>query len=282
MNVASIPLTSLEPATQAAAAASPTMGAALAALGLSLAPLVQAVLFRLQPSRRVFFARWGFSHVLGAVLAASVTYLIGEALLPESAPFDGPLRALLLPQLALLGAIGVAVWSTRLKQPEGWRALGFPKSTRGDRSGEGGRSALLALGALAGSLPLIVGLSLLWPALLEALGASSGGGAISTWPELTGGALIAAYVLAIAVAPLLEEIFFRGFLQPLFVQNFSEVGGVLLVALLFASIHGAGPFLPLFAVGLVLGAIKLKTQRVWPCALAHGAYNAVVLALAAA
>lgn len=281
MNVASIFLALPESATQAATAP-PVMGAALAALGLALAPLVQAVLFRLQPRRRVFFARWGFSHVLGAVLAASVTYLLGEALLPESAPFDGPLRALLLPQLALLGALGVALGSARLKQPEGWRALGFPQSTRGDQSGENGRSALLALGALAGSLPLIVGLSLLWPSALEVLGAESGSGAISSWPELTGSALVTAYVLAIVVAPLLEETFFRGFLQPLFVQNFSEVGGVLLVALLFASIHGAGPFLPLFAVGLMLGAIKLKTQRVWPCALAHAVYNALVLGLAAA
>jgi membrane protease YdiL (CAAX protease family) len=258
------------------------MGAALAALGLSLAPLVQALLFRLQPRRRVFFARWGFSHVLGAVLAASVTYLVGEALLPASAPFDGPLRDLILPQFALLGALGVAVWAARVKQPESWRALGFPRSTRGEDAGERGRSALLSLGALAGSLPLIVGLSLLWPAVLELLGAGGDAGAIADWPELGGGALVAAYVLALAVAPLLEETFFRGFLQPLFVQNFSEVGGVLLVALLFASVHGVGPFLPLFAVGLVLGAIKLKTQRVWPCILAHAAYNAVVLGISAA
>lgn len=270
------------PAVSMPEMSTPVVGVALIALGFAVAPLAQAVMFRLQPSRRVFFARWGFSHMLAAALAAAVAFFIGEAVVPVSAPFDGPLRPMLLSQMAFAGALIAAVFATRSKQPEGWRALGFPSKTRGDRSNEFGRSAFLALVALAGAIPTITGLSLVWPVLLDALGATAEAGAIGAWPEFSGGGLILAYALALVVAPTLEEVFYRGFLQPLFIQNFSEVGGILVVALLFAAVHGVGPFLPLLGVGVMLGVIKLRTQRIVPCILAHAAYNGLVLALHAA
>ncbi|MEO0651524.1 MAG: hypothetical protein AAFZ65_12690, partial [Planctomycetota bacterium] len=38
------------------------LGSALMASGAALIPLGGALLQRVQPGRRVFFARWGFSH----------------------------------------------------------------------------------------------------------------------------------------------------------------------------------------------------------------------------
>jgi membrane protease YdiL (CAAX protease family) len=85
------------------------------------------------------------------------------------------------------------------------------------------------------------------------------------------------FVLAVVVAPLLEEILFRGFLQPLLVQNLSDKAGVALASALFALLHGAGAFLPVFCLSLLLGGLMLRTQRIAAPWLVHALHNGLVL-----
>ncbi len=91
-----------------------------------------------------------------------------------------------------------------------------------------------------------------------------------------------AYVMAIfgiTLAPLLEEMFFRGLLYPLFRRSFGMVAGVLLTAAAFAAIHGAqlgyawGPVLSIFVVGVVFTVVRVRTNSVASSFLMHCGYN---------
>jgi hypothetical protein len=86
--------------------------------------------------------------------------------------------------------------------------------------------------------------------------------------------------LAIAVAPFMEELFFRGFLYPVLARRLGVMSGVVLTALPFALIHQPeykawGPVLIIFLVGLVLTAVRAKTKSVGASFIVHAIYNGV-------
>jgi hypothetical protein len=91
-----------------------------------------------------------------------------------------------------------------------------------------------------------------------------------------------AYIMAIfgvTLAPLLEEIFFRGLLYPILRKYFALVGGVLLTAAAFAAIHGAqlgyawAPVLSIFVVGVVFTVVRVNRNSVAASFLMHCGYN---------
>lgn len=94
-------------------------------------------------------------------------------------------------------------------------------------------------------------------------------------------------VIAVTVAPLFEELFFRGFLQPMLSRTFGIASGILLTAILFATPHGpeyswAWQYIAaIFLVGVVLGVVRARTNSIIPTTIIHGCYNgAFVIALA--
>ena len=68
-------------------------------------------------------------------------------------------------------------------------------------------------------------------------------------------------------------------LQPLFVQNFREGGGIFLTSLAFAALHGAAAFLPVLALSLLLGVIYLRTRSLVAVGVVHAMHNSLVLTL---
>jgi membrane protease YdiL (CAAX protease family) len=94
-----------------------------------------------------------------------------------------------------------------------------------------------------------------------------------------------AYILSIfgvTFAPLLEELFFRGFLYPVLARRLGMAVAVFLTALGFAAIHGAqlmyswGPVLVIFTVGLALTIVRARTKSVAASLLIHIAYNGTI------
>jgi uncharacterized protein len=89
-------------------------------------------------------------------------------------------------------------------------------------------------------------------------------------------------ILSITLAPLMEELFFRGFLYPVLARSLGLPLAVLLTALGFAALHGAqlmfswGPVLVIFLVGLVLTIVRAKTNSVAAGVLIHMAYNGTI------
>jgi uncharacterized protein len=86
--------------------------------------------------------------------------------------------------------------------------------------------------------------------------------------------------LAIAFAPFMEELFFRGFLYPVLARRLGLWAGVLLTALPFALIHEPeykawGPVLIIFLVGVVLTLVRAKMKSVGASFIVHAIYNGV-------
>jgi hypothetical protein len=83
-------------------------------------------------------------------------------------------------------------------------------------------------------------------------------------------------------APLLEELFFRGMLQPLLSRR-NVALGLVGTAALFGLAHGFEmPLrtLPAFLQGLVLGGVTLLTGRLRGAVVVHAVNNALVLSAA--
>lgn len=253
------------------AAASALVGLVLVLVGLALVPFCASLARRLDPGRRVFFARWGFSHLALVTLVFLSAQVLVAAVwpLPEG---GGDGLGLLLRAMLALGPVALAALAVaRRTEPRPLRAIGL------ERRG-------LARGALCGAacylvlLPGLVGLALAWPYALELLGRSfRTQDVLQRILTLEGPSLALALVLAVGVLPFLEELLFRGFVQPLLVQNLRETGGVVVTSLLFAGLHGASAAGPVFGLSLLLGALMLRSRSLWAPWSAHALHNGLVL-----
>jgi membrane protease YdiL (CAAX protease family) len=89
-------------------------------------------------------------------------------------------------------------------------------------------------------------------------------------------------ILSVTLAPLMEELFFRGFLYPVLARRLGLSTAVSVTALGFALLHGAqlmfswGPVLVIFLVGIVLTIVRAKTNSVAAGVLIHMAYNGTI------
>jgi membrane protease YdiL (CAAX protease family) len=99
-----------------------------------------------------------------------------------------------------------------------------------------------------------------------------------------------AYLLAafsVTLAPLFEELFFRGFLYPVLARRVGAVAGILVTGFLFGLIHAPqyglswAAVLIVCCVGAVLTAVRAMTKSVAASFLAHAGYNGTLMALLA-
>jgi len=94
-------------------------------------------------------------------------------------------------------------------------------------------------------------------------------------------------VFAVTLGPLMEELFFRGFLYPVIARRMGAFWGILLTALPFGLIHMVqygyawGAVLIICLVGVVLTAVRAVTKSVASSFLAHVGYNGTLMVLAA-
>jgi membrane protease YdiL (CAAX protease family) len=92
-------------------------------------------------------------------------------------------------------------------------------------------------------------------------------------------------LFSISFAPLLEELFFRGFLYPVLLRRLGIVIAVLTTAAAFSLIHAPqlgrawGPVLVIFMVGLALTLARAITKSVAAGVLMHIAYNGTLSVL---
>jgi len=259
-----------DPYSLAEGAPAPWLGLLLLVAGLALLPVATFLVRTLVPERHVFFARWGFSHVV-QVIAATVLLSFTVGFLPLG---DSPLSLLGAGVLVLTGACLLCWRFANRGEVIGWRALGFP-------AGRDARVLGAGVVAFIFILPVTLGASMLWPALLELLGGTPAPQEVmKTMLGLEGAQIFVGLLIAVAIQPLLEEVLFRGFLQPLLVQNLSDRGGVIATSVLFAGLHGSTAFLPVFVLSLAIGGVMLRTRRLSAAWLVHALHNATMFALA--
>lgn len=97
-----------------------------------------------------------------------------------------------------------------------------------------------------------------------------------------------AYMMAafgLVVAPIAEEIFFRGLLFPVLARTAGQVVAVLVTGATFSFMHRTqlawawGPLLVLFGVGVVLTVVRSRANSVAASWITHVAYNGTLFAL---
>jgi membrane protease YdiL (CAAX protease family) len=214
----------------------------------------------------------GIAFFLVALIVVSAIFLLFALLLGFLS--DGeqvPLTALVLVAMQLSElAMLLAAWHFSVhKYRSGWRSLGFRYPTTLTNAVWLVVAALILafLSNFIYSL-VIISLGVKLPQVtepnLELFGTSAG---------------IAIYaVLAILVAPVAEETFFRGFVFQGLRRRYSLRRSAIVSAALFAVMHfSLITLLPAFVVGLLSVWIYLRTNSIWACIVFHAAYNSVIV-----
>ena len=89
-------------------------------------------------------------------------------------------------------------------------------------------------------------------------------------------ALFLLAMTAVVLAPLFEEVIFRGTLLPVLARRTGSLTGVMLSGLLFGMAHiSIGELAPLTVLGIGLALLRLSSGRLFPCVLMHALWNAV-------
>jgi membrane protease YdiL (CAAX protease family) len=93
--------------------------------------------------------------------------------------------------------------------------------------------------------------------------------------------LAAVMLFGIVLAPIFEEMLFRGFLFPLLARSVGPWLGIVLTAVPFALLHGAQnhwawqPVVLIGVAGIAFGYVRYRTGSTTSAFLMHSAYNAM-------
>jgi len=152
-------------------------------------------------------------------------------------------------------------WGPR-RHHTGWASLGL----RRFRPLKGLLAVLVGFG-------LILVVNLAWTPIMEVLGLSEQPNVLPMFGEGVIGLLVALFLGGV-VAPIAEEILFRGFFYAGLRTAWGRGWAIAASSLVFALVHGfAGVIPPIFVMGLILGLVYDYTGSVWPAVILHGAVN---------
>ena len=89
-------------------------------------------------------------------------------------------------------------------------------------------------------------------------------------------------IAAAVIAPIAEEIFFRGFVYGGLRGRIGTLGAMLVSTVFFTALHFTlDQFIPIFALGLILAWLYERTGSLYPGMLLHSSNNAISLILLA-
>jgi membrane protease YdiL (CAAX protease family) len=187
--------------------------------------------------------------VVGAVASLVVTVLLEGVLL-------------LAPLLVAVGRPAPG-YSRR----EGLRALGFR-----------GIGLFPLLGWLLAGLTFGIAANAAYSLLIQALRLplQTNGDQLAKLAQYAPLTTLATLAGAVLIAPICEEVFFRGFLEAGLLRGVNGTVAIILSALLFGIAHGdLGSFALIAILGLVLGVARFSSGSLWPGLIIHTANNAL-------
>ncbi|MEN6301586.1 MAG: CPBP family intramembrane glutamic endopeptidase, partial [Armatimonadia bacterium] len=209
-----------------------------------------------------------------AVMGVGVGMLLGQTVLHDAPPV---VRVIVtgIQYLLFSGATLAVLWR-RIQAPvqRRWRILGL-------RTGEMAR--LIASG--------IGGYGVLVVALVVATYTFSGGRILGfasfgqagerLVSSATGpGARVLLFVLICIIAPVIEEIIFRGFVYPGLRRRMTVTSAVVASALLFALMHNnLDALFTIGIIGVTLAVLYERTRSLVPCIVCHALNNTLVFFL---
>jgi membrane protease YdiL (CAAX protease family) len=97
------------------------------------------------------------------------------------------------------------------------------------------------------------------------------------WEPRRAGAFVVFFVVVAVLAPVVEELTFRGLGFSLF-WSYGRWPAIVVTGILFGMAHGLVVALPVLAVfGIAVGWVRDRTRSVYPGMILHGAFNGVAL-----
>lgn len=146
-----------------------------------------------------------------------------------------------------------------------WKALGF------------GKFSFRVVGLGCGLLVIAYLLILFHNTVLKLLGVDTQGDQIfKVFGRLQ--SPIWFFIVGAIIAPLVEEIFFRGFLFQGFRQKYGWLAALLLSSAIFGAAHlDPVSLIPTFILGCVLAFMYHKSNSLWPGIIFHASINSLSL-----
>ena len=220
---------------------------------------------------------WGTRHVvtwfavaqIGSLLFVSALYGLWPSLSDE--PAEESLTFVVLGSAMLWVAYGLGPIIVTRTHGAGPRA----------ELGAWVRPDDIPLGLVVGILTQFPVLWALYFPILRLVDGDPGAAADALADRVDGaGDAILLVVMAGVMAPLVEELFFRGLLLRLLLRTMGPVVAVVLQALVFAAVHLQPLQFPgLFVMGLVAGALAVRTGRLGASWAMHIGFNGLTLCL---
>ena len=99
-------------------------------------------------------------------------------------------------------------------------------------------------------------------------------------PKFPSNSFIVFCLIAMFIAPICEEILFRGFLLKKFSSKYGPRKSILITSIIFALFHiDLGAIIPVLILGLSIGWVKIKTDSLLPCIGIHIIQNSLAIIL---
>ncbi|HSB03402.1 MAG TPA: type II CAAX endopeptidase family protein [Anaerolineales bacterium] len=211
------------------------------------------------PEAPSYSVPWKFiDNWIGVGLLALIQGALFIIMLRASRTDLAQTAAIILLELAyLLPVILILAW-----RHVNWKYLGF------------GRFEWSTLGIGCGLLVVAYGIIIVHNLVLYFLGVDTQGNEIvKMFAELKSPVWF--FIVGAVVAPLVEEIFFRGFLFQGFRQKYGWINAMLLSSAIFAAAHlDLVALIPTFILGNLLAYVYHRSNSVWPGIILHFLVNA--------
>ena len=240
----------------------------------SVEPIPPQIEFAPRPQRVPFWGYQDLALVIGLLVAAMAVILLGVGTAMFFWPWlrQNPIPLILPTNLALyvfLLLIFKFLFSSRYGQPMlpslGWRMT----------------NSIVLLYAALGGIALPFAISGVTYLLRMPKTSTQMDEMMKAMP------IVPLALMAAVLAPFFEELFFRGFLQPLLTRTFGLILGILFTAALFGGLHAAEYsfvwqyVVAIGLVGVALGFVRAYTNSIVPTTIMHGCFNGLqVIALA--
>ncbi len=171
--------------------------------------------------------------------------------------------------------LGLIVWRLRAHRVSLLTAFGIDPERMAHH-------AKIGFLAILGTMPILLGANVLYQLFLQMVNLPTDIQDVTRIIADTRGLVPRLYLgmLAVVIAPVVEEVLFRGILLPALAKAWHPAGAVAVVSALFALIHGHIPsFLPLFILScaLCLAAIRFRSLTI-PIVM-HSLFNALTVTM---
>ena len=215
--------------------------------------------------------------LVGFVLLVVALYVPSIVVVaPLLAFFDADSRPVLATAVVMAGVSSllcgaIALRFTVWKYSVGFDALGF-RPVRWSTLGWAGLALAAALGVNLAYAGIVSGLDL---GFLEQKSCDQIPSGIINDNLL----LVMTTVFVVGVAPITEEVFFRGFVMPGIARRWGIVAGIIATGLLFGGIHVIGNYqlykslIPLAATGMILAFAYYRSSNIVSSMTAHLVFN---------